>query len=206
MRLSQLVNNETYRDNTELMFYHGTTTKSTKSFLNKGVGIPKLTGNKKRDFGEGFYLTTHFWQAKIFAETRIGFSNAEPLIVSCVIPLGALRTIKEKCLIVDEYNERWLEFILRGRFEREKNPLQNDFDWIYGRCGDGYTEDVQKMYESGERDLNKMLPHTIPNRNRINYEYDQLWLGTKTALDCIKSVEFVHSKGVDSNEKIPLHK
>lgn len=84
-------------------------------------------------------------------------------------------------------------------------PLANDYDWIYGRCGDGKTPVFEKAFHEGKSpDLKELLPHIIPNNQYPHYEYDQLWLGTKEAINCIKSVEMITKEGI-SSEKIPLH-
>lgn len=203
MRLSHYIDNKIYRDTTELIFFHGTTKDQMDSFINLGIKIVQL-GDKKKDFGQGFYLTTQYWQSKIFAEKLAVASGEEPLIIACVIPLGALRSLKEKSLIIDDFNKEWLNFIIRGRFHRDTDPLQNDFHWIYGRCGDGITWRIEKEYKQGF-DQKLLLDHIKPNEHNPYYEFDQLWLGTYEAISLIQSVEFLNTKGV-GNYDIPLYK
>lgn len=203
MRLSEIISNGKYRDETELIFFHGTATKWLHSFTSNGIGIVKL--NKKKDFGQGFYLTTRYWQAKDYADRVANATSTEPLIISCIIPLGHLREDQKKGLIIDQFDEKWLETIIKGRFYPEE-PLANEYDWIYGRCGDGKTPVFEKKFskEQENPDLKTLLPHIIPSKDFPHYEYDQLWLGTKKAISIIKSVEFISKEGV-SYEKIPLH-
>lgn len=204
MRLSEIIFNGKYRDETELIFFHGTATKWLQSFTKNGIGIVKL--NKKKDFGQGFYLTTRYWQAKDYADRVSSATGTEPLIIACIIPLGHLRENLEKGLIIDQFDEQWLKTIIKGRFSPDE-PLSNEYDWIYGRCGDGKTPVFEKEFSKGQEnpDLKTLLPHIIPNKDFPHYEYDQLWLGTKKAISCIKSVEFINKKEGVSYEKIPLH-
>lgn len=202
MRLSEILPNDKYRDETEVIFFHGTSKKWLKSFTTNGIGIVKL--DKKKDFGQGFYLTTRYWQAKDYADRISSATSEEPLIISCVIPIGHLRQNLHKGLIIDQFDEEWLDVIIRGRFSPE-TPLANDYDWIYGRCGDGKTHIFEKEYKNVENpDLKKLLPHIIPNESFPHFEYDQLWLGTKNAIKYIKSVEFINKEEI-GYEKIPLH-
>lgn len=205
MRLSNILNNQNFNDTLELMFFHGTSTEHLSSFTTRGIGIPKAAKDKKKDFGQGFYLTTHFWQAKDYADRIAKFTNAEPLIIACIIPLGNLRKSAKRGLIIDEFHLDWLEIIIRGRFFSDANPLSKDFDWIYGRCGDGKTYKFERIYKKDEEQhLESLLPHIIPNEDNPHYEFDQLWLGTKEAINLIQSVEFINKEGV-SYERIPIH-
>lgn len=204
MRISEIVDNNKYRDSTELMFFHGTATKHLESFVKRGIGIPKNSRHKIKDFGQGFYITSNYWQAKDYADRIATSTKTDPLILACIIPITQLRQNLDKGLIVDEFNEQWLQTIIRGRFNNEE-PLSNDYDWIYGRCGDGHTYTFEKEYRSQEKlDLKSLLPHTIPNKDFPHHQFDQLWLGTKKALNYIKFVEFIN-KEVVNYEKIPLH-
>lgn len=200
MRLSELISNARYSDETELIFFHGTSTKSLKSFTEKGIGIVKL--HKKKDFGEGFYITTRYWQAKDYADRIAKVTSSEPMIISCIILLGTLRKNLKNGLVIDQFDEVWLETILQGRFSPE-NPLSNKHDWIYGRCGDGRTVIFESEYRKDEiPDLTNLLQHIIPNRDSPHYDFDQLWLGTKNAIKYIKSVEILHREE-DIHARIP---
>jgi hypothetical protein len=203
LRLSEVFSNSKYKDTTEMMFFHGTSTMWMPSFLKNGIKITKVK-DKKKDFGQGFYVTTRYWQAKDYANRIAGATNSEPLIIACVIPLGALRAFDTKGLIIDNFDDEWLDIITRGRFKSETTPLANDFHWIYGRCGDGATRDFEDGYRKG-KDLKKLLPHIIPNVEFPHYNYDQLWLGTYDAINCIQSVEFISREGVKEHV-IPIHK
>lgn len=203
MRLSHYIDNQTYRDTTELLFFHGTTTRHMASFKKYGIKIVQLKKNTKKDFGQGFYLTTNYWQAKAWGEKISVRNDEQPLVLACVIPLGALRATRSKSLIIDAYDEEWLKYITRGRFHREENPLSNDYEWIYGRCGDNITFKFDRAYTiSEERDPQLLLKRIIPKQDNPYYDYDQLWLGTYNAISYIKSVEFM--KGV-GNFDIPIY-
>ncbi|WP_078395871.1 DUF3990 domain-containing protein [Shouchella patagoniensis] len=201
MRLSEIIFNDKYRDETELIFFHGTCTKHLISFTKNGVRIPNT--NKIKDFGQGFYLTSRYWQAREYANKMAKGSRTSPLIISCVIQLGSLRNTNRK-LIIDDFNEEWLETIIRGRFT-PINPLKNHFDWVYGRCGDNNTPVFEEHYRKNDTnsDLKTLLPHIIPNKRFPHYEYDQLWLGTNKAIKCIQSVEFISKEGLNY-DPIPI--
>lgn len=205
MRLSEMIYKQKFLDTTEIMFFHGTATKWLPSFLKNGVRIPKTV--TKKDFGQGFYLTTKYWQAIDYARRIARFTNTEPLVIACIIPIDRLRNDISKGLIIDDFDESWLKTIIQGRFYSKEQPLADDYDWIYGRCGDGKTTVFDKEFQKSKDnpDLKSLLNHIIPNEEFPHYDYDQLWLGTNKAINYIKSVEILNKEGVDNYDKIPLH-
>jgi hypothetical protein len=207
MRLSQIIDNEKYRDTTEIMLFHGTSAKWLSSFTTHGIKIVKLT-NKKKDFGQGFYLTTRYWQARDYANRIAKATNNTPLIIGCVLDLKALRDHRNRGLVVDDFNEQWLHTIIRGRFESESNPLSNDFDWIYGRCGDGHTDEFEEAYKNYKEsnEYENLLRLLTPNIQFPHYDYDQLWLGSYTMIKLIKSAVIIYDEGGNRYEKIPVYK
>lgn len=206
MRLSKLISNRRYYDTTEIMLFHGTAKKHLKSFLDRGIGIVKEVEHKKKDFGQGFYLTTQYWQARDYANRIAKVTKTDPMIVVCILKLGKLRESIDRGLIIDDYDERWLETIIRGRFHSHKHPLNRDYDWIYGRCGDGSTEKFTELVQKEKTDSKLLLKHIMPNEDHPYYEFDQLWLGTKEAINFIEFVRYFDLKGDGVYEKIPIHK
>lgn len=205
MRVSSMLNNPNFFDDTELIFFHGTSTKHRDTFVKQGVSIPKNKRNKKKDFGQGFYLTTNYWQAKRYAKKICEALGGDPLVISCTILLGKLREELPNGYIIDEFNLEWLETIVQGRFYSKEYPLTEKYEWIYGRCGDGQTYRFDKMFQRDpDQDLNNLLPHIIPKEERPHYSYDQLWLGTKKAINFIQTVEFTHKEG--NYYEIPHHR
>jgi hypothetical protein len=200
-----MIYNKKYPDTTELMFFHATSTKYLSSFVKNGIRIPKKY--TKRDFGQGFYLTSNYWQASKYADRMAFQTRTEPLIIACIIPISRLRRDIDKGLIIDQFDKTWLETIIRGRFYSDEIPLSDEYDWIYGRCGDGKTLIFEENFRKNNDnlDLNLLLKHSIPNKDFPHFEYDQLWLGTYKAINYIKSIEILNKEGVGIHEKIPIH-
>lgn len=134
-------------------------------------------------------------------------TRTEPLIIACIIPISRLRRDIDKGLIIDQFDKTWLETIIRGRFYSDEIPLSDEYDWIYGRCGDGKTLIFEENFRKNNDnlDLNLLLKHSIPNKDFPHFEYDQLWLGTYKAINYIKSIEILNKEGVGIHEKIPIH-
>lgn len=205
VRLSTIINTPSYFDSLEIALFHGTTTYHLESFRKHGIRL--VDTKKPKDFGPGFYLTTNYWQALDYA-TKYGVSTYEPIVICCFIKLGDLRSSK-KFLIIDDYDELWLETIVRGRCNN-KNPLSNEYEWIYGRCGDRNTSVFNQKLEQCGNDYKKLLelisPRDLtPNINLPHYEYDQLWIGSKNVLNKLKNPHIIYHKGVEAIEiKLPI--
>jgi hypothetical protein len=170
LRLSQILSNRAFGPDIEIMLYHGTSTYYERSF--QQIKIIEPQRRKIRDFGTGFYTTTQYWQAVRYANLIAETLGGNPMIVCVSTTLGALRKFSNY-LIVDEYNLKWMETIIQGRWIA---PLP--YDWIYGRCGDGNTLKVHRKYEEGAS-TEELLEMATPDPRKITYYYDQLWFGTE---------------------------
>ena len=83
-----------------LRLYHGTTSLYRASFESQGLQIVRRK-NKRRDFGDGFYSTTHRAQAQDYAkQTAVAAGDGGgPLVVVCEIQVQKLRDLIPHALV-----------------------------------------------------------------------------------------------------------
>ncbi|OFD56109.1 DUF3990 domain-containing protein [Bacillus mycoides] len=200
-RLSEIISNTKYLDHLEISLYHGTNTYYLEYF--KEHGIRRIDTEKPRDFGTGFYLTTNYWQALDYAK-NYSISTYDPMVVCCFITLGDLRSFANH-LLIDDYNDQWLETIVRGRCCDQDKPLHQEYDWIYGRCGDGKTYIFNRKLKECNDDHEKLLEIIQPSmltpvQTFPHYEYDQLWVGSDEVIKKLKNTHIIYKKGVEEIE------
>src|SRR5690625_2228083 len=88
--------------------YHGTTSRHVKS-LRRGADV--TIGNKRTDFGQGFYLTSKFNQAKDHAKRRV-FNKEYPIVFVYKLDYSQLlRSYRGK--ILNDLDLEWARFIDR---------------------------------------------------------------------------------------------
>jgi hypothetical protein len=168
-----------------LRIYHGTTSLHRNNFESQGLQIVRRS-NKRRDFGDGFYCTIRLDQARDYArQTAVAVGeNGHSLIVVCEISVQKLYDLTPH-IIITEYDYRWLDIIKQGRWQNVDLPYQ----WIYGRCGDGRTRDIQQLFEQGIDD-DTLLSRLMPSPTAPFNQYDQLWFGSVEALSAVHIVDY----------------
>ena len=81
-------------------------------------------GRKNLDFGQGFYITDIYDQAINFARLKSVYRNLPPVIN--VYLLNKIEMLKEaKSLIFDEYDGKWLDFMVFRLFAQKKVNLSS---------------------------------------------------------------------------------
>ncbi|NMP22895.1 DUF3990 domain-containing protein [Sulfobacillus sp. DSM 109850] len=153
--------------------FHGTSDIYQSSFEQKGI-LPPPKMKKVRDFGSGFYTTTEEKQARRYAARMAELLGGRPLLVTCTVSGTRLKEISPAKILPD-YNREWLDILKQGRWSGE--PLE--FQWIFGRCGDGLTERVEEVRRTGDDEA--LLATITPKRGTRTYEHDQFWFGTAEA-------------------------
>lgn len=141
-----------------LPLYHGTVSLYSDNIIKHGVKIfPRKKGGV--DFGSGFYLTTHFEQAKEWAERRTNkpIPNKQMLEMSGITIkdfLGMKKDFKPVVLkfgikdlsrweqlnykVFEFDSNEWKYFVWTMR-QNNRYSLRPEFnsDWIYGPVADG---------------------------------------------------------------------
>lgn len=149
--------------------YHGTGFDSIKS-LEKGILLNK--GNKKTDFGQGFYLTSNLKQAKGWALSRMravientGDNSNRAVIISYEIDFDLIK--KLNYLFFTDAEVEWAEFVYANRvldYNLHHN-LHQDYDFVYGPLADGnpITLLVSKLRRK-EINLNQFNEKIVGNK------------------------------------------
>lgn len=101
--------------------------------------------NRSLDYGNGFYVTTSYKQAKRLVERRmkdngvsIGYVNVYELddeAIKCM-----------KLLIFEKTTEEWVEFVMKNRTQR---GFTHDYDIVYGPVADDSVYTQFTLYEGG---------------------------------------------------------
>lgn len=101
--------------------------------------------NRSLDYGNGFYVTTSYEQAKRLVERRmkdngvsIGYVNVYELddeAIKCM-----------KLLIFEKTTEEWVEFVMKNRTQR---GFTHDYDIVYGPVADDSVYTQFTLYEGG---------------------------------------------------------
>jgi len=110
------------------------------------ISVVNLKKSKPyKDFGRAFYLTKYYEQAKIWAN-RLGEEHKkEGIVTEFEFDEYAYEDEGLKILIFDEYDERWLDFIVFNRSRR--NPT-HEYDIVEGPVADdAVTQQIDTYLE-----------------------------------------------------------
>lgn len=136
--------------------------------------------NRSLDYGNGFYVTTSYEQAKRLVERRmkdngvsIGYVNVYELddeAIKCM-----------KLLIFEKTTEEWVEFVMKNRTQR---GFTHDYDIVYGPVADDSVYTQFTLYEGG---IISML--TLIQELKTYKLVDQYLFHTEKSLLAIRFVE-----------------
>jgi hypothetical protein len=121
--------------------YHGSYTKIDKIDLSKcEIG---------KDFGQGFYVTKIRQQADFWAERRGLYNKTEGVVTEFEFNENAFQYFKLKVLRFGEYDEEWLDFVVRNRDLTLPQPT-HDFDIVEGPVADDKISTRINFYLAGK--------------------------------------------------------
>lgn len=104
-------------------------------------------GRKKVDFGQGFYLTTLYEQAKAWAETiaeRKG-RNTKPIVSAYTLDYSSVKNGCFRVKVFDSYDLEWLEYVIDCRRGGE---IQKQYDIVEGGVANDNVIDTVEDYEN----------------------------------------------------------
>lgn len=157
-----------------MKLYHGTNMDFSK------IDITKSKPNK--DFGQGFYLSADYEQAKNMA--NIKFEQMEfgkPLVQEYLVDENEMKQLK--CLNFEDYSEDWAKFILLNRNNASPTPAHN-YDIVIGPIADNRVGVQLWKYESQLIDL-PTLVKKLKYMKGITFQY---FFGTERAIKLLKRV------------------
>ena len=105
-------------------------------------------GRKKVDFGQGFYLTNLYHQAKAWAETiaeRKG-RNIKPIVSSYTLDYSSVKNGDFRVKVFESYDLEWLEYVIDCR---RGGDMQNQYDIVEGGVANDNVIDTVEDYENG---------------------------------------------------------
>lgn len=126
--------------------YHGTSSVNYKS-LNEGVNINLC--NHFTDFGQGFYLTSNYIQAKKHAKKK-ALLKGDPLVFVYKIELPRLKR-EYTGYILNKMNLEWARFIYNNR-SKNQNYIHH-YDYSFGGVADGKIFDLVTLLDNHDIDL-----------------------------------------------------
>jgi hypothetical protein len=88
-----------------------------------------------KDFGKGFYVTKLHEQAKIWATRKGKEKRTESVVTEFEFDEDICRVMKLKTLSFDDYNDNWLDFVVRNR-KNFKEQQTHDYDIVEGPVAD----------------------------------------------------------------------
>lgn len=169
----------------EKTLYHGTSVEFDGNNINLDAS------SRPKDFGNGFYLTSIYKQAEKWSNRNKQISKNKYEIVKEynydeVIGMDIL-----KILVLDEYNEKWLEYIVRNR--NNIKIIDDDYDLVIGLMADSNVKELIKDYISDYITEDELLEEL-----KFHYKNDQYTFKTKKSLQTLTFIKDYYN--VDRSE------
>lgn len=158
-----------------MKLYHGTTFNT--------VEYPDLTKCRKAtDFGQGFYTTTSFEQAKKWASLKKNRAQSgDAFVIEYEMDDAILQSGKYRVRQFDGASKDWLEFVVNNR----KGNDAGAFDLVLGPVANDTLYATLLLYEQGvlsvEATIAQLKTHKL---------FDQLSFHSERA---IKEIKFIQS-------------
>ncbi len=136
---------------------------------------PKIiNSNRALDFGEGFYTTSNFLQAKKWAQ-RVSYRNNDTHKIVNKYDFDFDHAVnKLNVLIFNTADEKWLDFVCLNR----QNKYTGDYDIAIGPVADDQVYKVIVQYENGYIDKLETL-----KRLKTEQLTDQILFHTERSLE-----------------------
>ena len=145
------------------------------------VRTPEIrTPNRTLDYGNGFYTTTSYNQAKEWVQRKITENNTNHGFVNIFeFDKSALRQLN--CLIFNSPTEEWLDFVMSNRTNKS---FRHNYDIVYGPVANDRVYAAFTLYESGL--LNK---ENLISELKTYKLVDQYLFHTEKSLQALKFIE-----------------
>lgn len=157
-----------------MILYHGTNAEFDH--------IDLFRSKPNKDFGQGFYLSADFDQAKEMAQTKVDqLESGSPIVMSYEVDETEMALLK--LLRFDSYNEEWAKFILLNRNNPNREPV-HDFDIVVGPIADDRVGVQLWRYETHSIDL-PTLVYNLQYMKGITIQY---FFGTERAIKLLKRI------------------
>ncbi len=159
-----------------MQLYHGSDVVVEKPIL--------LPQQRMLDFGTGFYTTTNYKQAEVFAR-KVGNRRESDKCHVSVYEASDLATLKRELSVLEftETDEAWLDFVFKNRAGKYTGK---SYDVIYGAVANDTIYRVLTAYEEG------IVPKSECIRQlKVRKLYNQMTFSSEKALAQLKFVRQV---------------
>ncbi|MFR6017316.1 MAG: DUF3990 domain-containing protein [Paraclostridium sordellii] len=109
--------------------YHGTSVEFD------GNSIDLTISSRPKDFGNGFYLTSIYEQAKVWSKKNRNITNNKDYIIKLYRYHESRGNEILNILKLDEYDHNWLDYIIKNR--NSMNGIKDNYDLVIGLMADG---------------------------------------------------------------------
>lgn len=141
-----------------------------------------IKGNRRLDYGEGFYTTTSEKQSKDRAKRRMLEKHATCGYVN-VYEFDNQKLSELKSLFFSEPSKEWAEFVMANRTQKDFN---HDYDIVYGPVANDKVYLQFSLYESGAIGID-----TLISELKTYKLVDQYLFHTEKALTAIRFIEAI---------------
>ncbi|MBR4156540.1 MAG: DUF3990 domain-containing protein [Bacteroidales bacterium] len=155
-----------------MKLYHG----SIEEVRHPEIRIP----NRTLDYGNGFYTTTSYNQAKEWVQRKIAENNTSHGFVN-IFEFDESILQQLNCLIFNSPTEEWLDFVMNNRTNKN---FCHHYDIVYGPVANDRVYAAFTLYESGLLDKANLI-----NELKTYKLVDQYLFHTEKSLQSLKFIE-----------------
>lgn len=152
--------------------YHGTSVEFD------GQHIDLNASSRPKDFGNGFYLTSIYEQAKVWSKKNRNITNNKNYIIKLYKYHEHRANEILNILILDEYNTKWLDYIIKNR--NSINGIEDNYDLVIGLMADGHVKNLIRDYISDYITEEELLEEL-----QFHYKTDQYTFKTTKSLELL---------------------
>jgi len=115
-----------------------------------------------KDFGQGFYVTKLYQQAEFWSIRKGRIKRTNGVVTEFDYNENICRIMKLNVLRFDDYDEKWLEFVVQNRLN-DTEQQAHDYDIIEGPVADDKITEQIKDYIAGTVTKEKFLKDLVHN-------------------------------------------
>lgn len=151
-----------------MILYHGSTDI---------IDAPEIRlSNRTLDYGNGFYTTTSYSQAKAWVLRRIKEQRKNQGYIN-LFEFEEDALTRLNCLIFEKPTEQWVDFVMENR---TRTGFTHDYDIVYGPVANDRVYAAFALYEGGILDK-----QTLIKELKTYKLVDQYLFHTKKALQTL---------------------
>lgn len=156
--------------------YHGTSTEFD------GNKIDLTISSRPKDFGNGFYLTSIYEQAKEWSKRNRNITKNRNYIIKLYKYYESKSNEVLNILTLNEYNDKWLDYIIKNR--NSMSGVNDNYDLVIGLMADGRVSKLMKDYISDYITREELLEEL-----QFQYKTDQYTFKTNKSLELLNFEE-----------------